>query len=60
MKYEKENNFRNSLCILTFRYTVSNQPQEQPIIAFAFQEPENDPRHFCYLWIIRGHSVNER
>lgn len=47
----------HDLCLL---YTVANQQQEQPIITFAFQEPENDPRHFCYLWIIRGYSANKR
>lgn len=29
------------------------------VIKFAFQEPENDPRNFCYLWVIRGQSVME-
>ena len=21
---------------------------------FAYQEPENDPRSFCYLWVVRS------
>ncbi|XP_013391825.1 protein ELYS-like [Lingula anatina] len=25
-----------------------------PITHFAYQEPENDPRNFCYLWVARG------
>ncbi|GAB6023281.1 Protein ELYS [Chamberlinius hualienensis] len=29
---------------------------ESPVIQFAFQEPENDPRTFCYVWIVRGQT----
>jgi len=25
-----------------------------PVVSFAYQEPENDPRHFGYLWVVRG------
>ena len=27
-----------------------------PVISFAFQEPENDPRNFTYVWAIRGEN----
>ena len=27
-----------------------------PVVAFAFQEPENDPRNFTYIWAIRGEN----
>lgn len=29
-------------------------PSNSPAIAVALQEPENDPRCFCYLWVING------
>ncbi|XP_054719171.1 protein ELYS-like [Uloborus diversus] len=38
----------------SLQFTVTSGSDEQPTITFAFQEPENDPRNFCYLWIIRG------
>ena len=27
-----------------------------PVVSFAFQEPENDPRNFTYVWAIRGEN----
>ncbi|KAL7647755.1 UNVERIFIED_CONTAM: hypothetical protein RMT77_001364 [Armadillidium vulgare] len=27
-----------------------------PVFSFAYQEPENDPRSFVYLWVCRSHS----
>ncbi|XP_035207612.1 protein ELYS-like isoform X2 [Stegodyphus dumicola] len=39
---------------LSLQFTISTSPHEQPVISFAFQEPENDPRNFCYLWVISG------
>jgi hypothetical protein len=27
-----------------------------PVVAFTFQEPENDPRNFAYIWAVRGES----
>ena len=29
------------------------------VISFAFQEPENDPRNYCYLWLIRGSEIED-
>ena len=29
-------------------------PDELPITEFTFQEPENDPRNFCYLWTMQS------
>ncbi|XP_055938873.1 protein ELYS-like isoform X2 [Argiope bruennichi] len=43
---------------LTLQFTIAND-HEQAIINFAFQEPENDPRNFCYLWVFKGHSIAE-
>lgn len=25
-----------------------------PVVAFAFQSPENDPKNYSYLWVVRG------
>jgi len=25
-----------------------------PITHMAYQEPENDPKNFCYIWVARG------
>ena len=27
-----------------------------PVTGFTFQEPENDPRNFCYLWTMQGRT----
>ncbi len=27
-----------------------------PVTNFAFSEPENDPRNFCYVWVARGEN----
>ena len=27
------------------------------VVSFSFQEPENDPKNHCYLWMARGSSV---
>lgn len=27
-----------------------------PVTGFAFTEPENDPRNFCYVWVTRGEN----
>jgi hypothetical protein len=27
-----------------------------PVTSFAFSEPENDPRNFCYVWVARGEN----
>ncbi|GFQ67064.1 protein ELYS [Trichonephila clavata] len=43
---------------LSLQFTIAND-HEQAIVNFAFQEPENDPRNFCYLWVFKGHSVAE-
>ncbi len=33
-----------------------------PVTHFTYVEPENDPRQFVYVWLVRGecHSVEER
>lgn len=29
-------------------------PDLLPIVSFAFQAPENDPKNYSYLWVVRG------
>lgn len=31
-------------------------PDALPVIGFCFQEPENDPRNFVYIWALRGEN----
>ena len=26
----------------------------EPVVGFSLQEPEDDPRNYCYLWVMRG------
>lgn len=30
-----------------------------PVVGFSLQEPENDPKNFCYLWLIKGQLVQD-
>ena len=30
-----------------------------PVVGFCLQEPENDPKNFCYLWILKGQLVQD-
>lgn len=30
-----------------------------PVVGFSIQEPENDPRNFCYLWLLKGQLVQD-
>ncbi|XP_054164403.1 protein ELYS-like [Oppia nitens] len=30
-----------------------------PVIRFAFQDPENDPKNYSYVWVIRGQEIEE-
>ena len=36
------------------RFSSDIQNTVDPVVAFAFQEPENDPRNCCYLWLVRS------
>ncbi|XP_064480876.1 protein ELYS-like isoform X2 [Ornithodoros turicata] len=31
-----------------------------PVVALMLQEPENDPRRWCYLWVINGAKGSQR
>lgn len=30
-----------------------------PVVGFSLQEPENDPKNFCYLWVMKGQLVQD-
>eukprot|EP00118_Oscarella_pearsei_P011488 m.77590 g.77590 ORF g.77590 m.77590 type:complete len:1577 (+) comp36045_c0_seq6:82-4812(+) len=36
---------------------ICDDREDVPVVQIAFQEPEEDPKHFCYLWIARS-SLN--
>lgn len=42
-----------------FSYSSSIDSEADPVVKFAFQEPENDPRNYCYLWVVRGQTMND-
>eukprot|EP00095_Tigriopus_kingsejongensis_P000853 maker-scaffold1106_size62344-snap-gene-0.11 protein:Tk00853 transcript:maker-scaffold1106_size62344-snap-gene-0.11-mRNA-1 annotation:"protein elys" len=31
-------------------------PESLPVTGFTFQEPENDPRNFCYVWTMQSEN----
>lgn len=35
------------------------EDSDLPVVGFSIQEPENDPKNFCYLWILRGQLVQD-
>lgn len=41
------------------RYSSEYESDTAPVLRFAFQEPENDPRKYCYLWVTKGDEVDE-
>lgn len=45
--------------MLLYGYSYSSPVDAQalPISNFSYQEPENDPRSFCYLWVARCSGV---
>jgi hypothetical protein len=30
-----------------------------PVVSFAFQDPENDPKNYSYIWVIRGQEIED-
>lgn len=47
-----------NLCVQQTLPVRSNQVPAA-VVQFAFQEPENDPKNFCYLWGITGFHQGE-
>uniref|UniRef100_A0A0K2TSW4 AT hook containing transcription factor 1 [Strongylocentrotus purpuratus] n=2 Tax=Lepeophtheirus salmonis TaxID=72036 RepID=A0A0K2TSW4_LEPSM len=41
---------------LNTEFTFPLNMQLLPCVGFAFQEPENDPRNYCYLWVMRSQN----
>lgn len=41
---------------LSLEFSSQYVSTEMPVVDFAFQEPENDPRNFTYVWAIRGEN----
>lgn len=44
---------------LNLLYSGSLDDDNSSVVGFAFQEPEEDPKSLCYLWILRGSTVKE-
>lgn len=43
-----------SMSQLNLHYSCPVDDYTTSVIKFAFQEPENDPKNFCYFWVVRG------
>ncbi|KAH3824931.1 hypothetical protein DPMN_126791 [Dreissena polymorpha] len=41
-------------CYIVPRYSSRLESEPTPVSHIAYQEPENDPKNFCYIWIARG------
>ena len=44
---------------LNLLYSGSIDDSDCSVVGFAFQEPEEDPKNLCYLWLLRGSTVKE-
>nr|XP_026694871.1 protein ELYS-like [Ciona intestinalis] len=44
---------------LSLVFSSDTQQYASAVVKFAFQEPENDPRNFCYLWLVKQSMVDE-
>ncbi|XP_053388685.1 protein ELYS-like, partial [Mercenaria mercenaria] len=47
------------LNIPVLEYSSRLEPEPMPVTHVTYQEPENDPKNFCYIWIARGQKENE-
>jgi len=41
------------------RFSSRFDEQVPAVVSFAYQEAENDPRHFAYLWVVRGPTAQQ-
>ena len=65
----KYNNYFNIICfdhgqlwrlnIPVLEYSSRFEDDLGPVTHFAYQEPENDPKNFCYVWVARGAMVTD-
>ena len=46
--------WRLKVPVLEYSSRFEHEDVPTPITHFAYQEPENDPRNFCYVWVARG------
>lgn len=49
--------YRPSFIVLC-SYSSPVDSQALPVHDFSYQEPENDPRSFCYLWAARCSGIS--
>ena len=49
------------LCTITYfhRYSSRLENDPLPVTNLAYQEPENDPKNFCYIWVARGQWLGD-
>ncbi|XP_052102837.1 protein ELYS-like isoform X2 [Mytilus californianus] len=47
------------LNVPVLEYSSRVEEDSGSVLNVAYQEPENDPKNFCYLWIIRGCDSEE-
>uniref|UniRef100_H2ZMT5 ELYS beta-propeller domain-containing protein n=1 Tax=Ciona savignyi TaxID=51511 RepID=H2ZMT5_CIOSA len=48
-----------SLQDLSLIFSSDTQRYSSAVVRFAFQEPENDPRNFCYLWVVKESTTDD-
>ena len=41
---------------ISLEFSSKYTSEALPVVGFAFQEPENDPRNFVYIWVLRGEN----
>lgn len=41
-----------------YSYSSPVEVESLPVSHFSYQEPENDPRSFCYLWTARCSGIS--
>ncbi|KAK7496763.1 hypothetical protein BaRGS_00011972, partial [Batillaria attramentaria] len=41
-------------------YASAVEPEDLPVAFFVYQEPENDPKNFAYLWVARDDKISEQ
>lgn len=41
---------------ISLEFSSKYTAEALPVVGFTFQEPENDPRNFVYVWVLRGEN----
>ncbi|KAL4221649.1 Protein ELYS [Mactra antiquata] len=47
------------LSVPVLEYSSRLESEPSPVTHITYQEPENDPKNFCYIWVARGEKENE-